>query len=237
MKFSDYLKQYSKLRMLLIGRSGVGKTRLAALATRFGKTFLMVTEDSGLISAKKVINEKNAEIEVANNLEDVQRIFDMISARQNEFEFIVIDGLSAVNSMLVNEYSQIEGIPTIKDWQIIIARLQRLVHALKSLNIHLICTALEDSKESATTRVVEPNFAGKNGIEIPAQFDTVLRMGISKTDGKKKGGDNGQLVYEISASGDHITCKDRLCLSGTYDVTDLGGVKIFQTLLDALKTK
>lgn len=198
-KLSTYLKEKAHVNLCLLGPPGGGKTFLAASASRLGKTLLIELE-GGVISARDVVDEESIEIMPASNLrtaEDTREFERTIRGIGDEgrFEWVILDSFTELAGRLEEDYARTNGTPTIKDWCVMVERLQTVARMLRDGPFHTIVTVLAETRDESSRLAYTPALPGKCKTTIPSYFHTTLLVRAENV-----GEQNGQRVAHFAYS-------------------------------------
>jgi hypothetical protein len=167
MKWEDYVKGVSYVKLFVKARPRAGKTYLAASASRLGKT-LFIDAEGGLITAKDVINAENLDIEILPTT-DPKAFSERLNAVINrilteEFDWVVLDSFTEITGQLEDQYSKGEG--QIKDWMTIIEKVKKLGRFLRDGDFHCIMTCLMKPD-------TDPILPGQTSTVVPSFYNTL----------------------------------------------------------------
>jgi len=180
MKWDDYVKGTSFVKLFIKGPPRSGKTYLAASASRLGKT-LFIDAEGGLITARNVIDKDNLEIEIlpiTDNPSTRTKVLERILNRtMNEhFDWVVFDSFTELAGQLEDQYSK--GAGEVKDWMSIIETTKKIGRYLRDGDFHLIVTCLMKQKD------FDPILPGQSSTVIPSFYNT---LGMIETRKMPKG--------------------------------------------------
>jgi len=217
----------SALSFLFYGKSGVGKTRLAASFAELGPVLFLATDtgvSGGLLSAKPykpwfVI------------LKDYSTFLSLIPKMQAEagqtFKTLVLDSVTSFQTVVMRhvlDHSSRE-IPRFEDWNLCVTRLRTALNVLGALPCHLVLTATEQLfKDELIGKIVgAPNVVGKLSQELPAAVDIVLHLTTRSAydpNGKRS------VTYEMTSTPDEWwTAKDRTGILPVVSSTEFRALK------------
>lgn len=172
------------IKMLIYGRSGVGKTLLAATAP----APMILSAEGGLLSLSKK-NQikvfgtyKNIEVVKIKTLADLDRAYELASNNQlGGAKTLFVDTITEIAEVLLTHAKQTVSDPR----QAYGEMLDKIIITLKAFrdlpNYHVIFIAKEESMGSDSETLYGPMMPGKKaGPQLPYLFDEVLRLGIGK---------------------------------------------------------
>jgi hypothetical protein len=192
------------VKVLVHGRSGAGKTVLAATAP----SPLILSAEAGTLS----IAGANLPILVINSMKDLGDAYEFCrsSAEANRFSTIGLDSISEIAEKLLSEEKAKNKDPRKAYGEMMdqVAVLVRLFRDLPGKNVYFACKS--ELKEQPDLRVkYSPSMPGKQvGPGLPYFFDEVFYLGIGETPDKKS------YRYLQTDGDDTCEAKDR---SGALD--------------------
>jgi AAA domain len=205
---------HSGVKVLVYGRSGVGKTRLIATAPNP----VIFSAEGGLLSLSQ-FNLPFREIKSISDLTDCWRWASQ-SSEANQFQTLCLDSLSEIAEVLLADSKQ-----NVKDarqaYMEVLTRMMSLVRAFRDLpgkNVYFTAK-LETSELGHHT----PSMPGRKlGLELPYHFDLVFQLDIES---------NAQPPYRyLRTQPDfYSVAKDRSGKLQPIERPDLG--YIFKTVL------
>jgi hypothetical protein len=170
-----------KVKALLYGDSGAGKTHAASTAPR---PCYLLTEANGLPTIKAA--NPDAVVVQASDMDTVRAFFkaalDGSLAKETGCQTIVLDSLTELQRMLRDEIiASRKGQPggeafSLQDWGTLTDRMRKLVRTVRDLPFHVVCIALaaSDNDEGTGQRFTQPAFDGKKlPNEIAGYFSLV----------------------------------------------------------------
>jgi len=180
-RVGEMAAQDVKVKALLYGDSGAGKTHAASTAPR---PCYLLTEANGLPTIKAA--NPDAVVVQAHDMDVVRAFFkaalDGSLARETGCETIVLDSLTELQRMLRDEIiASRKGQPggeafSLQDWGTLTDRMRKLVRTVRDLPFHVVCIALSasDNDEGTGQRYTQPSFDGKKlPNEIAGYFSLV----------------------------------------------------------------
>lgn len=188
-KVSEMADQDIKLKLLLYGDSGTGKTWTASTAPN---PVFLLTEPNGLPTIR--VSSPGAVVIQADEGHggmDTVRSFlraakDGTLQRETGGQTVVLDSLNELQRMLRDEIMASKVVSangeakfTLKDWGTLTDRMRGLVRAFRDLPMHIVAITHADSQveESTGERHVQPQFQGRAlPNEIAGYFSAVGLM-------------------------------------------------------------
>jgi len=169
-------------KLLFIGDSGTGKTRLCCTAPN---PVILLVEPNGLMTIQAT--NPDAIVVEANNLQTVYSFFqDAMSGRLKEetgCETIIIDSLTEMQRLIRDDILMQKGNApganvkfSLADWGVLTDRMRKMIRTVRDLPFTIVCTALAqyETDESTGIRYAMPSFDGrKMPNEICGYFSAV----------------------------------------------------------------
>lgn len=165
-----------KLKGLIYGQPGIGKTSLALSAPKP----LLIDFDNGLRRVAKQYQTDSVQIESYQNLLDILTQEDI-----SGYETIVIDTLGKMIDRIADwlaisnpKVKQADGQLSMKGWGNVKAEFQRLLKLLESKNKSVIFIAHEKEEKVGDEVMKRPDVAGSSGKDIVKDLDFMGYMSI-----------------------------------------------------------
>jgi hypothetical protein len=176
-----------KLKVLLYGKSGTGKTTFAC---SFPRPYIF-DFDNGMLSQRG----KDVEFDTVTDYGSVGLQLSKLES-SCPYETVVLDSITTMQELHMNYILAQNGkkMPTMNEWNILISNTTDLFMRLTALKRHLVVIAHEQLIQDEITGEVlyRPIIAGKKTADrLPLWFDECYRTQIGKT---KEGSPVGQLV-------------------------------------------
>lgn len=213
------------LSMMFYGDPGMGKTVLACSAIEVAEMqpILMLDLESNITSVKsklnfieakdlgkKIVKDKIDRLAISST-NDIQTVLDYVLTNRNVYKTIIIDSLSEICSMALNEAagegkvrkSLLTVIPhQIQNYGYVTLLIKQVIDAFKQLDATIIYTSLEDIDkiEGELVMKVRPNFFGKLSREVMARIAIVGNLSI------KIGGTSREVRFQPT---NRIVAKDQ----------------------------
>src|SRR5277367_3223611 len=177
-----------RLKVLLIGRSRVGKTTWAATAPNPGIAAMETGHGGGLLSVMR----SGVDFFEPQSLEDIDALASGHIFKDKDT--LVLDSLSAMARTLVKDYAlkiprrganspkREQGVPELDDYGVMAEITRRILDALINLDKNIIVTALEKTEKDADGApvAVGPDLPGQMFLAAPSMFDCVYYLKTRK---------------------------------------------------------
>lgn len=199
--------------MMIYGKSGTGKTRLAGSSAAVPEMtpVLFIDIEGGTFSIRDVYPDVH--VVRVTSFDELQKIYDFLYTGKHEYKTIVIDSLTEtqkfsmvdiMKGLVKKEPDRDPDIPSVREWGKNIEQIRRFVRAFRDLPINVIFTALSKEDKNPKTGVVEkkPYLSGKLADEVAAFVDIVTYYYVKPVDGENK-----RLL--LSAATEDVVAKDR----------------------------
>lgn len=143
------------LKVLFYGRSGTGKTTIASTFPK--KIILVDVQEKGTDS---IIDVEGVDVLQVQNFNDLEMIPWMIKSGAADYQTVVIDAISAAQTMLVDELLEETGKDqmTKQLWGHVSGRFQSLILGLRNLQAHVVFIAHDRTRSNDDEEgdVIEP---------------------------------------------------------------------------------
>jgi hypothetical protein len=205
------------VNMLIYGKSGVGKTVLAASADAVPsmRSVLIIDVEGGTMSAGE--RYPDCDVVRVKDWNGVAEIYDVLQAGNHQWSTVIIDSLteaqkfnmSAVMAKRIIEReekgeTQDPDVPDMRAWGKNIEQIRKFVRAFRDLEMNVIFTALVKEEKNPRSGVIErmPYLSGKLAGEVAAFLDIVVYMYMKTFDDEVK-----RII--LTAATDEYVAKDR----------------------------
>jgi phage nucleotide-binding protein len=215
-----------KLKGLIYGQPGIGKTSLALSAPKP----LLIDFDNGLRRVAKQYQTDSVQIESYQNLLDI-----LTKENISNYETIVIDTLGKMIDRIADwlavsnpKVKQADGQLSMKGWGNVKGEFQRLLKLLESKNKSVIFIAHEKEEKTGDEVMKRPDVAGSSGKDIVKELDFMGYMSMK----------GGKRTIDL-APNEAYYAKNSLGLNSFLEYEPLSGINDFlsKNIFDAYEEK
>ena len=216
-----------KLNVLVYGKSGTGKTTFACC---FPKAYVF-DFDKGMLSQRG----REVEYDTYTSYADFEVKFRQLEANC-PYETIVLDSVTTLEKYCMAKAlaANRRAMPTMNEWNILIAELTDLFTRATKMSKHLVVVAHEEMVQDEITGeiLIRPQIVGKKlPAQLPLWFDEVYRAQVSRTK-------DGIPLYSILTAADlKYTAKSRInCMQPIEDWSKEGKrMDVFGIIMQKIK--
>ena len=161
----------SKVKALIMGESGAGKSHLIATSP---SPLIVLTEPNG--AASVAASNPNALIVHCHNLSEFYTVLNLIKAGQtgHEFDTVVIDSITELQRFFIDYIQGDSDKMTLQDYGKLAQQFSKCIRDVIKLDYHIVCTALCSVElEEEKTRHLYPLLTGKLRFTIQQYFSGV----------------------------------------------------------------
>jgi hypothetical protein len=212
-----------RLRMLLYGTQGAGKTYLAATASEVPRMSPVIIVDSTVEAGTWSVEDFDVDVLHIDRSSMLERLINDLHKGQLPYKTLVLDNLQEIYNILMAErmaagggQAGAEDVPQLRDYLITTHSVRKVIRAAKQLQVHFIATCLDQyyADESSGVLHVKPFITGKLAFQIGALFDIV---GHLTAKAKKKGADEVEVVRQLQLQPvGRVEAKDRSGKLGAF---------------------
>lgn len=181
--FQDYLDEKARIRALILGPPGAGKTRSASF---WPKPFLLNCEKGQMAVADRSL--PYADIASQQDMDDALRYLRLESMkRERRYDTAILDTLDNYQRRLIQDYLRRNNKSSMsgwQDWGYLDGAMQQLVDQLQNLDMNVVVNlhvkeSMEGDEEDGTKqRIYSPKLKGDLRDQIAAEFDFVGFMSV-----------------------------------------------------------
>jgi hypothetical protein len=198
--------------LMIYGRSGVGKTYLAAtaIAVQEMRRVLFIDVEGGTMTLRKTMSD--VELVRVTTWKSVQDVYNELCAGGHGFNTVILDSLTEIQKFNMSQImqnlvdsgkEQDADVPSLREWGKNLEQTRRFVRAFRDLPVNVIFTALEREDKDRMGRPIRlPSLSGKMAQEVAAFLDIVLYYAVKEVDGE-------QVRVLQSAATESTVAKDR----------------------------
>lgn len=225
-KPNELITSKVKLKGLIYGQPGIGKTSLALSAPKP----LLIDFDNGLRRVAKQYQTDSVQVESYQDLLDILTKEDI-----SNYETIVIDTLGKMIDRIADwlaisnpKVKQADGQLSMKGWGNVKAEFQRLLKLLENKNKSVIFIAHEKEEKVGDEIMKRPDVAGSSGKDIVKELDFMGYMSMK----------GGKRTIDL-APNEAYYAKNSLGLDSFLEYKPLAGVNNFlsQAIFTAYQEK
>lgn len=192
-----------KHKIMIYGKSGIGKTRFASdLAVHF-KVFMMCSElkRTSIISNPNFPKiQDNLEVWDALSWNDVKDGFNYISNNINEFEWVIVDTLTDINKRIIEDVHESSREETMsqREWGKVTSRMEKFIRFTRDLRTNVLFIALATGEKNDLSGEITqyPSMTGKLKEEVPGYMNTIGYC--YATEGREAGTYDRKIIFEAS---------------------------------------
>ena len=203
MNSKDLTIENMKLKVLIYGKSGTGKT---SFACSFPRPYVF-DFDNGMLSQRG----RDVEYDVLKGVaayNDFELKLNMIE-NDAKFETLVFDSITTLQEACIDMILEMtrKKVPTQYEWMLLITKMKELFERITKIDKHIIVVAHEMIQQDEITGEISysPVLYGKKlPSQIPLFFDEVYRAKVGRDD------KNRPTYSAITAAGSNYMAKSRL---------------------------
>ena len=210
MEIKTFKPSSHKVKVLIYGASGSGKTSFAGTAPNV----IWAAAEKGLLS----VAHTNPQYKEIKSVQDLKDLHTFLNAGGHGYETVVIDTITELNERIKEDLERKRGGQMqIRDWGTLAKQIRGVLRDFADLNMHVIFLAQESVvKDDERIEKITPALNGKSEYEIPRYFDIV---GYAHATGGTK---SSPPIHHIDTQASEKTLsKDRSRLIGNHQGPDM----------------
>lgn len=169
-----------RLKMLIYGESGVGKTTLA-LTLPFGGKVALIDMEGGADLYAEAEGIPAFDVVRTKSYQDVMNALSYLNEGKSPYAAVVVDPISVLWSIIVEAGSKSESAVTQREWGVIKRKMNAVYNLLVNLPLHVVVIARAKDEYKNDEKIGMKADAEKGLVFL---FDVILRMGLTQ-DGKR----------------------------------------------------
>lgn len=184
----DLMNNFNRLKMLFYGETFVGKTILTGSISEIaGPTLYLELEEGstslaavGYTDKEKITALQVTSIDETNTFtppKPYTKARDFLIKNNTAFKSVIIDSMTEFQNKYIRELCKKQNKAHAEQhmWNTIGARMAEEVEIIKSMNMHVLMTALEKKKEDPKTKIMKshPAIKGMAMAELEAKLDVI----------------------------------------------------------------
>lgn len=179
MQIKTFAPTSHKIKAVIYGKSGAGKTYFAASAPKP----IFASAEGGLLATmnhkKKIEPIKYVEIK---ELKDLKDLLMFLKEGKHDFQTVVIDSITEINEIIKDGIEKKAGRGMqLKDWGDLAKAIKIILRGFRDLNMHVIFIAQQkEEKDGDVVLSIVPNLNGKAANEIAYFMDIVAYSYVDK---------------------------------------------------------
>lgn len=175
MEIKKFKPQSHKVKAVIYGASGVGKTTFASTAPKP----IFASAENGLLS----IADKWVDFVEINTLKDLIDLSVYLRDKKHDYETLVIDSISEINDIIKADIEkQTKRAMQLQDWGTLARKIRNILRDFRDLDMHIIFIAQEQNiVDEDKIHKIAPSLNGKAATQIAYFMDIVSYLYIDKT--------------------------------------------------------
>lgn len=180
MQIKQFVPEQHKVKALVYGKPGTGKTSFAATAPKP----LFLSAEWGLLSIAKL---KPDYVEI-KSFHDLKEALVYLRTQKHDYETVIIDSITEVNEIIKAEITARTGRAIQKnDWVEVQEKIKQIIRGFRDLNMHCLFLALETIEKDEERMIsINPALNGKAATDIAGFMDIVGYISLDKATGIRK---------------------------------------------------
>jgi|MudIll2142460700_1097286.scaffolds.fasta_scaffold00005_50 hypothetical protein len=203
-KSAKNISQDARLKMLVYGDSGVGKT---VFASGFPKPFVIASEE-GLLS----VAGQDVDYVSITSWAQLEEIYLHLLKTESKktYQSVVVDSFTTLQQLALAYVLEQNGrqFPEQRDWGMLLELMRRFMRQMADLPYHIVFICLSGTEKDDLTGIVreKPSIVGRMAAEAPAYVDVVMHLTVEMN---RKGGEVSVTRFGIFQPSSRAVAKDR----------------------------
>lgn len=176
MQIREYTPTSHKVKALLYGASGSGKTSFAGTA----QDALFLSAEGGLLS----IADKRVSYVDIHSFRDLEEALSYLQKNPTKFKTVIIDSISEINDIIMSEIERRTGRKMqIQDYGELAQKMKSILRRFRDLDMHVLFLGLEKIITDDDGKVIKiaPELSGKASTGVVGFMDIVGYIAVDKT--------------------------------------------------------
>lgn len=194
MQIKQFVPEQHKVKALVYGKPGTGKTTFASTAPKA----LFLSAEGGLLS----IAAKNPDYVEIKSLANLKEALLYLKTQKHDYQTVVIDSITEINEIIKTEIANRNGHAVQKhEWSEVQDKIKQIARGFRDLPLHVLFLAGEvTERDDEKIATINPSLNGKSSSEISGYMDIVGYLSIDRATGYRK-------IYVKSSAS--LATKDR----------------------------
>lgn len=203
-KSAKNVNQDARIKMLVYGDSGVGKT---VFSGGFPKPFVIASEE-GLLS----IAGKDVDYVSVTRWEQIEEIYLHLlkTESRKKYQSVIVDSFTTLQQIALGYVLEQNGrqFPEQRDWGMLLELMRRFFRQMADLPYHIVFICLAGTEKDELTGIIseKPAIVGRMAAEAPAYVDIVMHLTVEMS---RKGGETTVTRFGIFQPSSRALAKDR----------------------------
>jgi len=175
MQIREYTPTSHKVKALVYGASGSGKTSFAGTA----RDALFLSAEGGLLS----LADKRVSYVDIHSIRDLEEALAFLQKNPGKYKTVIIDSITEINDIIMSEIERRTGRKMqIQDYGELAQKMKSILRRFRDLDLHVLFLGLEKSlDDDGKLLKIVPEVAGKAATGIAQFMDIVGYISVDKT--------------------------------------------------------
>lgn len=179
MEIKQFKPKDHKIKALIYGASGTGKTTFASTAPNP----IYASAEGGLLS----VADKGVSYTDIKTVKDLQDLLEYLKTQDHDFKTVIIDSITEINDIIKAGIEKKSGRPMqLQDWGVVAKKIEGILRGFRELPMHVIIIAQElvEKDEDKISKIL-PSLNGKAKDKSAYFMDVVGYLKIEKGTGER----------------------------------------------------